>query len=466
MAKLITNSTLNASTFDILNVIRQNASSEYQDLVPEVTKATDLPKVGDVLMGYPALANQFVSSLVNRIAAVLVKSATFNNPYRDLKKGYLEYGEVVEEVYVNITKARIFDYEKADKRELKRSMPDVRTALHCMNWNVQYPVTVSNRDLQKAFLNETGVQDLIARIVDAVYKAAEYDEYLLFKYLIIQAATAGKMYPVSVGAGTDMKEAAVAFRSISNEITFLKNKYNNEAVYTNTPKEDQVIFMSAAYNAKFDVEVLASAFNMEKADFMGRLYLIDDFTTFDNERFDVIRAESDMIPEITQEQLTLMKDVVAVIVDKEWMQVYDNVSKFTEKYVASGDYWNYFYNVQKTISSSPFANAVCFVTSGASINLPATLTAHITEKSTKGNVTVFTIEVDKTDTIAPHDALFVQTQQATEAGVGVHRYGSILLPTKSKTYTPVATIDNTTYTSGTAIEATTAVGAEFTLTKG
>ena len=33
MAKLITNSTLNASTFDILNVIRQNASSEYQDLV-------------------------------------------------------------------------------------------------------------------------------------------------------------------------------------------------------------------------------------------------------------------------------------------------------------------------------------------------------------------------------------------------------------------------------------------------
>ena len=49
-------------------------------------------------------------------------------------------------------------------------------------------------------------------------------------------------------------------------------------------KGDAVIFMDADFNAEFDVDVLSAAFNMEKADFMGRLFLIDDFTSFDNER--------------------------------------------------------------------------------------------------------------------------------------------------------------------------------------
>lgn len=106
MAKKVAVSTLNASTMDILNVIRQNASAEYQNLVPEVTKETDIPKVGEVLYGYPALANQFINALVNRIALVQVRSATFNNDYAELKKGYLEFGESVEEVFVQIAKAR------------------------------------------------------------------------------------------------------------------------------------------------------------------------------------------------------------------------------------------------------------------------------------------------------------------------------------------------------------------------
>ena len=136
MPRRVAISNLNASTLDILNTIRANASSEYQSLVPTVTSETDIPKVGEVLYGYPALANQFLSALINRIALVKVKSAVFNNAYKELKKGYLEFGETVEEVFVNIAKAREFSAEKAPARELKRSIPDVREqtghgAHHC-----------------------------------------------------------------------------------------------------------------------------------------------------------------------------------------------------------------------------------------------------------------------------------------------------------------------------------------------
>ena len=168
MAKRISISTLNASTIDILNTIRQNASYQYQQNVPEIDVANDIPKVGEVLYGYPALANEFINALVNRIALVKVKSATFNNAYAELKKGYLEFGETVEEVFVNICKAREFSAEKAEAREFKRSVPDVRTAFHSMNWRVQYPITIQDEDLRMAFTSVNGVQDLIARIVDSV----------------------------------------------------------------------------------------------------------------------------------------------------------------------------------------------------------------------------------------------------------------------------------------------------------
>ena len=469
MPSRIAISNLNASTIDILNVIRQNASYEYQSLVPEVAKATDIPKVGEVLYGYPALANQFINALVNRIALVKVNSATFNNAYAELKKGYLEFGETVEEVFVNITKAREFSVEKAADRELKRSLPDVRTAFHTMNWRVQYPVTIQDEDLRMAFLSINGVQDLIAKIVNAVTVAAEYDEYLLFKYLMIKAITSGKMYPVSFD-DSDIKNAAKSFRGYSNLLTFIKTDYNAAGVHTVTPKDDQYIFMSAAFNAEYDVDVLASAFNMDKADFVGRLKLIDNWDTFDTDRFSEIVANSDMIEPITDDELALMANVEAVLVDREWFQIYDNQNKFTEKYVASGEYWNYFYNVWKTISSSPFSNAIVFVTQTATLTLPATLTAHISAKDESAEATVFTIYVD-TDDEAPavfdQRFEFIQTEEMTEAGIAMHKYGAVIIPASAvgTGFTVEVHVGDTVYKSTTQLNGATAVDATLTLNK-
>ena len=473
MAKRIAKTSLNASTLDILNTIRANASYEYQNLVPAVTKATDIPKVGEVIYGTPALANQFINALVNRIAIVRANSAVFNNPYADLKKGYLEFGETIEDIFVNIAKVIDYSAEKAEAREFKRTLPDVRSAFHAMNWRVIYPITIQDEDLKLAFLSMDGVQDLIAKIVDSVYTAAEYDEYLLFKYLMIKAIANGKMYPVSIGAGTaaTMNEAAVAFRGTSNILPFMSSKYNEYGVKTTTPKERQVIFMDAQFNAQFDVNVLASAFNMDKADFIGRLKLIDDWTSFDNERFDVIRANSDGIEEVTAAELALLADVKAVILDTEWFQIYDNNNKMTEKYVASGLRWNYFYHVWKTVSSSPFANAVAFVTSNATITLPDTLTYTVDSVIRSGDVLMVTLKQNDTNALKPSALEFVQNQSATDAGVAVNTYGAIAYPisgTETEAIPSVVLtgkIGDTGYTAGAALDIDVSVGDTVTMTK-
>lgn len=467
MARRIAVNTLNASTLDILNVIRQNASYDYQQSVPEVTQATDIPRVGEIIYGTPAFANQFLNALVNRIAIVRVQSATFNNPYSRLKKGYLEFGETIEEIFVNIAKAVEYTPEKGEEREFKRSLPDVRSAFHVMNWRVMYPVTIQDEDLRQAFLSMEGVQNLIAKIVDSVYTGAEYDEFLLFKYLLIKAVSHGKFAPVSIGDGTDMKDSAVAFRGTSNLLPFMSKNYNDASVKTTTPRDRQIIFMDANYNAQFDVNVLASAFNMEKADFMGRLYLIDKWTEFDNERFDIIRANSDGIEEVTSAELALMEGVKAVLVDEEWFQVYDNNNKFTEKYVASGLYWNYFYHTWKTISNSPYANAVVFALSSATTSLPSSVTFTVTDKSVSDTAITLTLVMNETASLQPSNVNFIQTEALTADGIAVHPFGALIIPIAEDdtAITLKANIKGTEYTASATIDGTADVGDTVTLAR-
>lgn len=465
MPRRIAVSNLNASTIDILNVIRQNASLEYQNQVPVVETENDIPRVGEILLGYPALANQFLNALVNRIALVRVQSATFNNLYAPLKKGYLEYGETVEDVFVAIAKPMLFSAEKAEARELKRYIPDVRSAFYAMNYRAMYPVSIEENDLQRAFLSLEGVQDMIAKIVDSVYTAAEYDEFLLFKYMLIKTITKGKLAPVAFDAA-DMKAAAINFRGYSNKLPFMSNKYNAFGVQNTTPKARQVIFMDAEYNAKFDVEVLASAFNMDKADFMGRLYLIDDFTTFDNERFEVIRSESDGVEEVTAAELALMADVKAVLLDEEWFQFYDNLSKFTEKYIASGLRWNYFYHTWKTIAFSPFANAVVFVDDGATVTPLASFAATIESVSTSDTATVITLSAADSSGLENRNVNFIQDEDSTADGVAIHRYGAVMIPAAydGEGVTLHAEINGKKYTAGTAVTDESTVGSTITFT--
>lgn len=482
MPKRIAVSTLNASTIDILNVIRANASLEYQSLVPSVETEADIPKVGEVLCGYPAMANQFLNALVNRIALVRVNSAVFNNPLSYLKKGYLEYGESVEQIFVNIAKPLLYDTEKAEQREFKRYLPDVKAAFHIINWRVLYPVTIEDDMLREAFLSADGVTDMIARIVDTVYTGAEYDDYLLCKYLVIKAVAHGKMFPVGIDA-SDIRNAATAFRGSSNLLPFMSDKYNAAHVKNTTPKNKQAILMDAMFNAQYDVNVLASAFNMDKADFMGRLTLVDDFTTFDNERFEVIRAESDGLEEVTSAELALMQDVVAILLDEDWFQIYDNLNKFTEKYVASGLRWNYFYHTWKTVSYSPFHNALVFVKGTDKADIPTALVYTImnidTDASGNKTVTFKLKSATGADSFTDKNFIFTNTDESVAAGIGVQPYGALLIPasfedddtvditirgTAGATYTKALQINADT-TSNPNVPSDLVVGADITFTK-
>ena len=142
---------------------------------------------------------------------------------------------------------------------------------------------------------------------------------------------------------------------------------------------------------------------------------------------------------------------------------------FVFAYVASGLYWNYFYHTWKTVSNSPFANAVVFVTSSADIALPETITIHIDSKDESEVATVLTFSADVEEVgLNPQNVNFVQTETLTTNGIAVQKYGALIIPASKvgTDITLVAEINGTTYTSATTVNGSTAVDATVTLNKG
>lgn len=361
---------LSKSAVDILNAIRNGASTNYRDYVPEADNSLDsLRAIGDIVMNYDALQNEFLSALINRIGRVIITSKMYSNPWNMLKKGKLEFGETIEEVFVNIAKPFQYDPAVAESKIFQREIPDVRAAFHFLNYKKFYKATIQQEQLRQAFLSWSGITDLIAKIVDAMYTGANYDEFLTMKYLIARQLISGRLYPVTIPAVTKANATDIVseIKGISNDYEFMKTKYNESNVSTYSYKTSQFLIVNAKFDAIMDVNVLASAFNMSKAEFMGRKILVDSFGDMDMERLKKLFENDPTFYEFTPEELEALDAIPAILVDEDWFMIFDNLENFTENFNGQGMYWNYWYHVWKTFSVSPFANASLFIPATPSV---------------------------------------------------------------------------------------------------
>ena len=356
--------TMNTNVMNILNAIRNNASNEYRDYVPPMTDVSQLREIGTIIMDYPALQNEFLSALINRIGRVLISTRMFENPWSRFKKGMLDYGETVEEIFTNIAKPYEFDGpQTSPTTQFKKYKPDVRAAFHVMNYRKFYPVTIEQQKLRQAFLSADGVTNLIGDIVNSLYTGANYDEFLTMKYLLGKTILKGRMYPVEVPAvsADNAKDIITEVKATSNVIEFPSTKYNPAHVFQHTPKSEQIIFVNAKFDAIMDVNVLASAFNMSKAEFMGQRVLIDSFGSLDTDRLAELFADDPSYVPFTAEEIEALDAIPLAVVGEKFFMMFDNLNEFTEIYNAELLYWNYFYHQWKTFSTSPFENALVYV---------------------------------------------------------------------------------------------------------
>lgn len=362
------NKTLTATSADILNAIRNSASNNYQDYIPIVTPDAEIIRsVGSILMQNPSLMNEFLSALCNRIGKVLINSRLYNNPWAVFKKGVLEFGEVVEDIFVNIANVYEFDHEGGSDFAA-RALPDVRSSFYAINYEVQYKVSVSPDMFRRAFVTDRGIAELVSYITNSMYTAHANDEFLIMKYLLGVHLLNGHFYPVEVDttAGSE-KEVVKQFKATSNKLTFMSPNYNLAGVHNFSDKDYQYLIINSNYDAAYDVDVLAAAFNMDKAEFAGHRKLVDSFGAMDTQRLEQMIGSQPGYHAFTNDELAALDAIPAVLIDLNWFQMYDQVLRYSDFFNPQALYYNYYLTAFKVVAMSPFAPAVAFVPGAPSV---------------------------------------------------------------------------------------------------
>lgn len=333
---------------DILNVIRENASTEYSTRIPEATRE-NLSDIRFAMLSSDnvQVANEFVSTLLNRLIKTVLISKRFENPLAPLKKGNKPLGDTVEEVFTNFIKAQPEDATGANL--LKRNLPDTKTLYHRMNYQVHYPITVDRNRLSKAFSSYANLETYINDTISKLYDSAELDEFINMKQLIKSALEKNAVVKIHVDdpltSEANAKNFIKGVKTVSSLMKFPSTKFNAylEAQKTDTIPittlsryDEQVLILDTATDIGVSLDVLASTFNMTLAEFNKTKKIVIDAFPDSNIR--------------------------AMLVDKNFFQVYDDDVFINSFDNPLGVYKNYYLHIWQTQAFSILTNAVCFTT--------------------------------------------------------------------------------------------------------
>lgn len=370
----------NLEGHELLNIIRDEASAQYQAIVPSADNS-NIGEVGKGLETLQVIKNEFIDTLVERIALVIVKKKSLNNPLKKFKKGMMHLGHTIEEIFTDILKSKKYDAPDSEQTVFKREIPDTKVYFHHRNRQDFYKQTIQEDSLRGAFVNWGTFDNFLASIINAIYNSAEVDEYLYMMKLVNKAVKDGDFKAFEVEQKGESKQAdALALlemmRTIHSRLTLPmgSRQFNKAGVHTVTDEQDVHILMLPETQASVDVNALASAFNMDKANFIGNRTLVDGFED---------------------------PDVLAVIIDKNWFMIYDQLQKMTNIYNPQGLYWNYNYHVWQVMSYSLLENAVVIKKKGSSEGGDKELTVTPATVDVKaGESTTFTAEVKDKSLVA------------------------------------------------------------------
>lgn len=468
----------------IFNTVRQYAAPSFRDSVPALPKDANYNQylqIGERIVGNLGLANEFVSTLINQVALVIISKMDFSNNLARFRKGYLEFGETVEDIFVGIAKA--YDYEPEDAPAIENAYwpAEVYANFYALNVRLQYRVTVSEEQLKAAFTAYDGLRNLMDYIIRSVYTGMEYDTWLLTQYLVIKAVANGRVRVETTdgyGNALEAKPTAALFGAMQGQAGIIaapSREYNEAGVLTSTPSDRMTLLVSSRVNGALSAEVLAYMFGPDYAQTGLEKIVLPSFDKFDNDRF-VRKVQADGTKiylkgynPITDEELAVMRDIDAILVDTDWFQIYDNLIRFESHRVTSAHAWNNFLSHWMTLANSPYANIVAFG-HGPAPALPASYTGEVVEKVVDAGGTVLAIKIK--DAAAPgtnpNAPLFVPTSATVAASIAITPDGIVTIPKGTEVGPTLAvSAEGTIYTASAAIDLdTVAVGTTITFAKG
>lgn len=344
-----------------LNKMREMSvqnGSIYHQYVPVVTDSTTIGEFGQPIIDSANVnvLNDFVS-LLRKVVYTAVYNKTFNNPLADLEGDRMPLGQFIEDAYVNPAKARGFNVNDFAGL-LEKYSAEVATQYLTVNSDLQYCVTITREKIRNAFTSWSNLEELVSGMINSLYNGAYITRYNQTKGLVLSAYMAGAVTTEIVDEPDDADSAKALIQKM--RATFSKMKVPSTqfnawktvkgddafALKTWSDPEDVVVLISADVEALADVEVLASAFNMDKATFLGKVIVVDDFSQYADDGTLAVDGSA----------------IKAIICDKAWFKIKTQDFAMDEFYNANNRTWQYYLNDVRMVNYSLFANAVVFAT--------------------------------------------------------------------------------------------------------
>lgn len=368
----------------IIDKVVENMSPDVKPLV-EGKNGAELLRVFE---SYPNVQNSFISTLTNKVTKSLIYSKIYENPLKELKKGKLEYGDSIEELFVQMAMAKNFgeSWETSGTPEgdlIRKLKPKVTAMYISTNFDKKYKTTVFDKQLRKAFINEYGLSALVMQIVGSITSQAEYQEFLATKGVITDLVESAQIraldgdrkteskISIPIGSAikqtpyickvTDSKDLLKQIKTEVGNVGFPTDKYNL-AKEINWAKPDELMLLTTpTVIGDIDVNVLSGAFNVSMAEIKTRTILVDEMPSG---IFKGTSALVDKTPGAIAKGATITKDdtkeVVAILFDNDLTQIWDTHNGAGTFYNPEGEYTNHFANREGIFAVCTFANMVVF----------------------------------------------------------------------------------------------------------
>lgn len=381
---------MGAKNQEILDTVVANMPKQHGTQLEGLNGA----EVLNVMSDYPDVKNSFITTLTNKVTKSLVYSKIYKNQLSELKKGKLEFGDTIEELFVQMAQVKGFtshwDSGNTPEADLIRKLVPKVSALYIQS-NVDYKgkATIMDKALRKAFLNEGGLSKLVMQIVGSITSAMEDKEFALTKATINNLISSGKQIrfkdddtsivtsdintsatnkpiaqtPYIVSTGGDIKKLSQEIREATGLMKFPSTKFNLAKEKTWTSPDELVLITTPSTIANLDVNVLANAFNVSMADFRTRVIEVDEMPT------GIFKAGAtalvDKSPSSCDESpnkptIDTTKKPIAILMDKELCQIWDEHQGAATFYNAEGEYTNHFANREGIFATCLFSNLAVF----------------------------------------------------------------------------------------------------------
>lgn len=322
--------------------------------------------VGDIILGDSDYANEFVTTLINKIVKSYMIRNEFRNPLARLKKGGIDEGDAVEEIVVELS--QVHEYNSTEDREYPiQEIPDIKNEIHKINYTKYYKKTINRAMLRRAFYSIDGMEELVNAIIETMFISAEVDEFIMQKYMLCMSLKYGFIVPVTYEISADNKEDTYknfleTARGAFSDMKYMSTSHNAIGLNSVTPESRRVLIINNRFSAGLGVQALAYMFDGEKAEIRSEdIIEINGFNAGDIKRLNGLLSDGNggMISEMpSDEDIRRFNATPAFLIDDRWFMIFDNLFEMTHFFNPEKLYWNYWLHKWNIFSVSRFVNAV------------------------------------------------------------------------------------------------------------